>query len=166
MTAIAFKDGVVACDSLGMFGAYKLSRDVKKVRVLPGLQAIAGGTGATREIDAFIDWLCEPKGDAPDIATDEDGESDAIINVFHADGRIDVHSSSGVSHERLEFQGMGCFDFLIGAMAAGADAVTAVAAACEYVRGCDWPVKVYRFGKAEPEIITRDQWLASRAVIR
>jgi ATP-dependent protease HslVU (ClpYQ) peptidase subunit len=140
MTVIAYRDGVLASDSILSNGGMQFA-SMRKIgrRFYDG--SLYAGTGNAADVAAFMRW-CEDgrPGDAkPKLtnmigvvvtATGEILEFDENLNWFTAQGPI-YATGSGAA-------------FAIGAMAMGADATTAVSVAIHYESSCGGEIQVER----------------------
>lgn len=143
MTAIAYRDGVLAADSRANQGALIISSRSKKIarRTDGWLIGVAGECAAADEFMArFIagdnDWR------PPGITKAEDGFQALLIAP---DGLIWNAHESGRFRIDADFAAEGsATNFLFGAMAAGASAEEAVRLACLFRGDCGLPVQSVR----------------------
>lgn len=133
MTTIAYRGGVLAADTGVTVNGSKMGTLVKVWR-RPDDGALAGAAGSAGFSAAFRKWFLTPekeRGKPPEPIND-----DRIFDrgvVFHADGRIEVHEAGGSFDVSTTYYAFGNgSDVALGAMFAGADAPTAVAAAIEH----------------------------------
>lgn len=124
MTTIAYRDGVLAADTLVCESGRRVGRATK----IFGKAGVFGGVaGCLSHMNAFRDWfLGGMTGDPPSMKT-EDGESEAFI--VH-DGYVLTLSKMGWDVMRTESHAVGSGGpVALGAMASGASAEEAVKAA-------------------------------------
>lgn len=132
MTTIAYKDGVMASDSLAAAGTMNTG-DTPKVFRIHG--CLVGISGTARLIRVFTDWFAEhmDSGDVPPIAPNflepKVGSEDSIYAiVVTPNGKIWKYED-GLAPWPLDCKFIACGsgrDFAMGAMAMGAGAVKAV----------------------------------------
>lgn len=152
MTAIAYRDGVMAADTQLSGGDFPRGLVLKIARSPKGtLGAAAGFAGECARLRRWVedgevdDWIAErlarninaPFGDEPE-------RFGAIIAT--AAGRVICldHRGRAIEHD-APFHVEGSAEaILLGAMAAGASAEQAVRIAIEYDVGCGGPVQVER----------------------
>lgn len=143
MTAIAYKNGYLAADSCISSGGITLCVDVK-VRITDDGDMITG-SGNESEILAFEDWYMQGnlyRSENPHPSLSEG----TFIAVIKPDGSgTEYHSKGREPVSRIS--AYGCFDYLMGAMHAGASAEDAVVAAAKNCAGCGFPVRIYKAGK-------------------
>ena len=122
MTVIAFREGVLAADSLITGGGTRLGYASKIRKIGP---VLAAASGSWPQALSFLDWFSGGMdGDPPEV--DEKAEGLLIY-----DGRLVTWSDKGWDHIVAPFYAIGCGAAEArGAMAAGASAVEAVKAAC------------------------------------
>ena len=141
MTTIAYKDGILASDSLASSESHVVGYCDNKVTIV-GNKAIAF-TGDLDDKDVFIKWVINKKGKKPQF---ENGFGVFVIDIDtkelteYKDGeRVDYKS---------DFYTMGSGSLVaIGAMAHGATAKEAVEIACKYNLHTGGEVHVYDFNK-------------------
>lgn len=132
MTTIAYKDGVLAADSLATRNGAREGLSVKILRRGP---LLAGATGSADFAKAFRDWFARGcKGDCPPMGDPDKNWGEGFIIM--PDERLVVFGpaatwESGGLHDGTGAWGSGG-EFARGAMAAGATAEEAVAAACRF----------------------------------
>jgi ATP-dependent HslUV protease subunit HslV len=124
MTTVAYRDGILAADSLATSGDTVTGQAVKLKRLADGrLAAMLGRSGAAQRLLAWIEAGAQgeqPGGDAGVVIVDDDGAS------YYDDGVSERCS-------RAPFKAWGTGGCLaMGAMAAGASAEQAVRIACEW----------------------------------
>ncbi|UTC28589.1 hypothetical protein MARCHEWKA_00760 [Brevundimonas phage vB_BpoS-Marchewka] len=123
MTTIAFKDGVLAADSLVTSGG---QRDGFSQKIWRHRRVLIGGAGCTAICHRFCEWVRGGmRGKCP-----VEGSNNANGFVITPDGTMVVWGSQGpwVNTTGVVAFGSGG-DLAMGAMLAGASAVEAVAAA-------------------------------------
>ena len=148
MTTIAFKNGVLAADSMACIGNRKST--TKKIHIVDGKFVIAGA-GALADIMRVVEYVYE------------NGLSECTrlfdIEAFPSAIAIDINSGTPYRLERGvwlaitdEYYAVGSgADFALGAMAMGADAVAAVQHACSLDIYTAEPVECYALDKGEPD---------------
>lgn len=121
MTVIAFKDGVLAADSLITADGVRVGYTTKIRKIGP---VLAAGAGTMSFVQAFLDWLATGAEDDP---PETSGNSEGLL-IY--DGRI-LTWNDGWDHFVTPFYAIGSGRYqALGAMAAGASAREAVEAAC------------------------------------
>lgn len=146
MTAIAWKDGLLAVDCLATCGsAHRLVQS--KAAVIKGWVVVGCGSLLdTEKIHRVFekldgDWDGEKK-----IAEHEWPplkDQDSVVIFWRPNVAVILRSDC---HPEINYQRMDAFaasSFLLGAMHAGSTAIQAVASACWHVHGCGFPVEVY-----------------------
>lgn len=138
MTTIAYRDGVLAADSLVTLGDTKVhGRYLKIQRIGEYLVGVAGGVA---DCQAFVDWAKSPEDDPP-----PKGSYSAL--VIDGKGRLkEVEGGNPLPKLRgAKFAAIGSGGpFAIAAMYAGASAVDAVKIACKIDTGSGLPVKTLK----------------------
>lgn len=141
MTVVAYRDGVLAADTLvtSNGGGTRRAETVKIVKRGEVLGAAVGEFMASRR---FLDWVRSGlEGDCPDLG---EGESDAHGYIFHR-GRILTFTPKGRNTLDAPFWAAGSgFEFAMGAMAAGATPREAVVIAMQFDTGCGGRVQELR----------------------
>lgn len=150
MTCIAFKDGIMAADTLEVIDGGK-TRATKLVRVLRGknrgdILGIAGGSFIGSKL---LLWYSDPAHNPlPDLRDykDEDDEDGARALIYKRDGSLWLMNAAGATIPRKDaFFAIGCgAPYAIGAMAAGLSASRAVRIACRFDPYCALPVQTMR----------------------
>lgn len=129
MTTIAYRDGVLAADSLITENGSRWGAATKIVR--EG-RILAGASGSTALCQRFLAWVSGGRsGECPAM---KDGDEKATGVVFPG-GRIVVEYDTNARPIRLSapFYASGSGrEFAVGAMATGADAESAVRIAAKY----------------------------------
>jgi len=139
MTIIAFKDGVVAVDSLVTCSGLRVGRH-EKLWTHEGCAFAAAGR--SESVEVFRSWIVhgrpQPK---PSI------DVDFCALEVSPERRI-LQYENGLVPLRIDVGGMlalGCGrEIALGAMAAGASAQRAVEIACDLHLGCGPPIKLVR----------------------
>lgn len=157
MTAIAFRDGVLATDSLLQSGPVRFV-NVEKAFIGPARSFMAAGSGLRHDAERVFHWLAGGEQVDPPNLSDDD---ESTVIVVYPDGGVRMLGRGHFPSERLypRFVCSGASQFLQGALASGASAVNAVAAACLWHDACDFPIYAYRFDRPEPEVIRRAEYL-------
>lgn len=137
MTTIAYRDGVIAADSLISMGDVRAGSVVKIVRVPGG--GLAGAAGELGGMYRFLEWA--HYGGEETTADFAGCEIDGFL--VRPDGTLLVTDSlGGVSPIKAPFHAVGSGrELALGAMAAGADAVEAVKIAVRFDTRSGGPVK-------------------------
>lgn len=144
MTAVAYRNGVLAADSSCFQGSI-LGGKVRKIWRL-GDGRLFAASGRSADIEVCRLWIEECNAALhPAPADKEFGFSALVVGPGARDVvkiEWDFRPFPGLE---AEFWALGChFEFLQGAMAAGASAEAAVALACRYGDGAVGPVQVER----------------------
>ena len=130
MTTIAYRDGVLAADTLATWCGGRSGYATKVVKRGPML---AAASGAATACGRFLDWFKSGMPDMPDMG---DGQKEgywATGIIVMPDDMIVEFSPDGVSRKRAEMYAVGSgADYALGAMAAGATAEGAVQAAIRF----------------------------------
>lgn len=132
MTTIAYCSGVLAADTGMVVNGCKLGRMTKVARREDGALAAAAGTAGYAA--AFLKWFLAPENDkgSPPEPKGDDRYFDRGV-IFYPDGHIEVHELGGQFNTSAPYYAFGSgSEAALGAMFAGADARTAVAAAIEH----------------------------------
>lgn len=169
MTAIAYVNGILAVDSLLVEAdAFKLCA-VDKVKVVTTTEGVwlLSGAGVVNNSQKAQDFLedyitgVNEQGNRPitedefvaKISRDYDVEAtDFSLLVVRPSGGWSYFNSHGFEgHYPMSVPSVtgSAYQFLIGAIAAGADAPTAVRLAAEKMTNCGPPVRVYKHGIGE-----------------
>ena len=145
MTAIAYRDGVLAADSVGWTAGCSVKVPVApKIRRLPcGVYAAAGNTTV---IDEFYDWMSgDPLARRPEGLVDEDFSSICVRpngTVWFCTHRLHF------TQLHAEFLAIGGpSEFMMGALFAGATAEQAVRLAIEHTYSAGGHVQTMRIGQ-------------------
>lgn len=125
MTTIAYRDGILACDS-GMVLGEVLVGKTQKAWAYKG--HIVTGCGDASDIFAFRDWFVRGmKGDCPDP------NGDGFLILITPEGLVMEREKYGWVKKDCPFYAWGSgFEIALGALAHGASAREAVEIACEY----------------------------------
>ena len=122
MTTIAYRDGVLAADSLATCNGMRDGYGAKIWRVG---RLLVGGAGSRAECLKFRDWVVAGMKGRPDIA-----ETNAIVV---SPEHVVCWSEKGCWPVAEPFYAIGSgYEIAIGAMAVGADAERAVHIAAQY----------------------------------
>ncbi|MDB6036001.1 MAG: proteasome and subunit [Verrucomicrobiales bacterium] len=123
MTTIAFRDGILASDSLASYGETKVPGDMQKLfRLRDG--SAAGVTGSEGEWRRVIAWLDGDRG-APQ--PQPIGENRSSVIVLHIDGTIEIFEDGYHFTESSKFMAWGSGQpAALGALHAGMSAADAV----------------------------------------
>lgn len=143
MTAIAFRDGVMAADTAvwaSTGGGYTVVGRYRKIdRLKDG--SLFASTGRSADHQAVIRWL----------ATDQEGETPKVKEQFSAiwarrRGVLKIEDDvRPFDMPQADFYAAGAsMEFLLGALAAGASAEEAVRLAIQYTDGAAGDVQVER----------------------
>lgn len=151
MTAIAYKAGIMAADTVEISANNMILGTVSKITRSPA-GALGAASGLSPACYRFAEWfrLGGWEDDAPLFAERvEDGKFGAlIVEPCGSVWRIDP-SGRRYQAGRAPFYVEGaCYQILTGAMAAGASAEEAVKIALQYDRDCGGEVQVERLGDA------------------
>ncbi len=146
MTVIAYKDGVMACDSCWSDNGLVANSANKIVRLSSGGLLGEAGDSDTRDIIALLDKVKKAAQLPPREAISKLGIDYAALlvlpdaSLWHVYADIEK-KDYGLFPVRLPFAAVGCGKQLaIGAMAAGASAVQAASIACQWDTMCRPPI--------------------------
>lgn len=143
MTTIAFKDGVMAADSMqsGDFIDPVECKKILKIKVYNNViptDVLVGCAGQVSALSAFIAWYKECKKPEKWPAGFEEGFS---ALVYHNSELLYYGGSYGYGIDVGKFSAIGTgSEIAMGAMMAGASAVEAVEIACDLDTGSRKPV--------------------------
>jgi ATP-dependent HslUV protease subunit HslV len=132
LTTIAYRDGVLAADSLVTTNTHRDGIVVKITKRGPFLAAACGSWPTCLR---FLDWFRAgmPIERAPDMSGGDDDKRGACGHIFMPDHLVLTASASGWSRRRAEYYATGTgADYAYGAMAMGASAEDAVRAALKF----------------------------------
>lgn len=126
MTTIAYRDGVLAADTLSTRNG---AREGVAVKIVQRGDLLAGASGASDFAKAFRDWFRQGcRGDCPPLGDPEKNWAEGFIIM--PDDRLVTFGPTAQWAEKGMFSGMNAWgsgaDFARGAMAAGATAEEAV----------------------------------------
>lgn len=140
MTTIAWRDGILATDSLVTTGSRRAGLRHKGGRVGPLLFAHVGDSSLCLRWEA---WLRGGMvGHAPPL---QYSEADACAYIFMPDGQIAWFHKHGAEALRAPFWAGGSgAEFALGAMSAGASAEAAVASAITHDIYSGGPIQTFR----------------------
>lgn len=142
MTVVAYRDGVLAADSAASDGD-TIAHDIKKCWRIRG--NLIGCAGFVTDITKFILWFRD--------GADEDEfpkMRDLSALMVTPDAKIYSYDQLGPAPTECtsKYVAMGSGGAIaLGAMYAGADAVTAVKAAIKHSHGCAGPIRTLRLSK-------------------
>lgn len=141
MTTIAYRDGVLAADSLVTLGSTKVHGSYQKIRRIGDY--LIGTAGSVADCQAFVVWLKE--GD--DTLPPPKGEYGAL--VVGPQGKVrEIENGSVLPSPRgAKFFALGSGGpFALAAMYAGATAAEAVKIAAKIDTNTGLPVKTLKIG--------------------
>lgn len=144
MTTIAYRDGVLAADSLVTLGSTKVHGSYQKIRRIG--DHIIGTAGSVASCQAFIDWI--RMGDGETLPPK--GEYNALI--IDPRGRVrEIENGSVLPVPRgAKFFAIGSGSpYALAAMYAGANAAEAVKIAAKIDTSTGLPVKTLKLRKQE-----------------
>lgn len=139
MTTIAYRDGVLAADSLVTLGSTKVHGSYQKIRRIG--EYLVGTAGSVASCQAFVDWL--RSGD--DSHPPPKGEYNALI--VDPRGRVrEIENGSVLPVPRgAKFFAIGSGSpYALAAMYAGATAIDAVKIAAKIDTSTGLPVKTLK----------------------
>lgn len=142
MTTLAYKDGVLASDSMALNSWNILGA---KAKIDRRGSILFGASGRSSSIcRAFVDWGRRGfVGDPPQMRMG-DGE-DACGFIFPGEDRIIMWTHDGPNEFRAPYFGFGSGgEFATGAMAAGASPEEAIRIASQWDLGTNLPLRVVR----------------------
>lgn len=130
LTTIAYRDGVLAADTLassipGLDRVTKLKRRG---------DAIYGVSGSLLDCQALVDWYFGPRDAPPKYFLVGDERPDAALLVMHDDGRVYASGWGGYATELTNsYAAIGSgSEYAVGAMYMGANAIRAIQAAMRH----------------------------------
>jgi ATP-dependent protease HslVU (ClpYQ) peptidase subunit len=141
MTTIAYRDGVLAADSLVTLGHTKVHGSYQKIRRIGSY--LVGTVGSVADCQAFMEWL--KRGD--DTHPPRKGEYSAL--VIDPRGKVRELENGSVlpSPRGAKFFALGSGGtFALAAMYAGATATEAVKIAAKIDTNTGLPVKTLKIG--------------------
>lgn len=151
MTCIAYRDGIMAADTLEVFADAGKTFCAKLYRVPSGKNRgdILGLSGGSFIGNILRKWYLDPaRNPLPDLAAykDEDDEDGARALVYKKDKTLWLMNATGSlipRHDNYYSIGAGA-PYAMGAMAAGKSAAQAVRIACRFEPYCGRPVQTMR----------------------
>lgn len=144
MTVIAYRDGVLAADTLATAGDSKIGSAIKIARNSNG--DLAGAAGLASYNHAFLKWFTGLESGQPPEARDEPSKDiyDRGV-IFRKNGQIEVFEPSGKHTATAPYYAFGSGrPEALGAMHAGASAEGAVRAAMAHDKNCGGDITVLR----------------------
>jgi hypothetical protein len=83
MTTIAYRDGVLAADTLLTSSAMR-NGYARKIRERDGM--LAGASGTLAQMQTFLDWFdAGMTGDPPSMAFDKENCAEALVIISHSE---------------------------------------------------------------------------------
>lgn len=151
MTVIAYRDGVLAADTLEVFDDAGKTYCSKLHRITTGKHRgdIIGVSGGSFIGGLLTAWYTDPQHhDKPDMADfqDTDDADGCRALVVKRDGSVWLTNATGVllpRHDRFFAIGHGA-PFAMGAMAAGRSAREACRIACRFSEYCGLPIQTMK----------------------
>lgn len=148
MTAIAYRAGVLAADTAGFIGNMIVGFSRKIARGPDG--RVAGATGDAAIGDSFLDAVERGEEKEWQVPTGTKPEDFAAVVVMPDEVIYEV-VDTGYHNIAAPFFAIGsAYEFLMGAMAAGASAEEAVRLAIKHTRAAGGEVHVERLGDQAP----------------
>lgn len=141
MTTIAYKDGVLAADSLATWGD---NRDGYVTKIRRRGNVLAAVSGSIAHGQAFLDWfVLGMKGDPPPMGGSDDGNAHGFL--ITPDDWLCMWGPRGWERSRGPTMTAGSGgEFAKGAMSAGCSAPDAVAIAIQHDTKSGGPITVLR----------------------
>lgn len=138
MTVVAYKDGVLASDSLIQAGGMRSGSATKIIKTRDGF--LAGGAGEMGKMVRFLRWA---DGDKSEPTEDLEGFEGILV---YPDGRVISYDGTGEPLDiKSEFYALGTgSDIAIGVMEMGGTPQQAVKAAIKWSTGCGGKVQVVK----------------------
>jgi hypothetical protein len=138
LTTIAYRDGILAADSLVTSDGIRTSTIVKLARREKD-GTLFGACGRASLIRAAREWFL--RGEPPeDRIKIKDNEAQFII--VRPNNDVETWDESGSSDDAAPFHALGSGrDIALGAMAAGASAIEAVRIAAKFDTGTGGPIR-------------------------
>lgn len=146
MTTIAYRDGMLAADTLVTTSTH---RDGYITKIRKRGPFLAGAAGCLPIALRFMDWFSEglPAGRAPDMSGGDQEKWGSSGYIFTPRGLILGFSCQGWTRKRAPFYAMGTgADYCYGAMCMGATAEEAVRAALVHETASGGEITVLRHG--------------------
>ncbi len=141
MTAIAYRDGILACDRQVTWSSVtSIAKKYHKVKV-PGMGVcVLVMSGYVYGEEVILEQLASTSKGTGQSTGDMQPQSrygflitkDLHVHGVYGDGRVGLREH----HDNTFFAEGSAFQFLMGAMAAGMSAESAVNLACEYCDAC------------------------------
>jgi hypothetical protein len=143
MTTIAYKGGVVACDSQSTHEQLVCDGRDKAIKANGKVYLISGSLVLGHQ---FVKWVSGDRAGECPITPDSTIE---VLEMDLKTGRARTWEGSMplLVMDKMYVMGSGCH-LALGAMAAGSDPVAAVKIACQYDTGSSGRVQVFRSEKA------------------
>lgn len=127
MTTIAYRDGVMAADTLVTSNGKRDGQKIKIARNAAG--DLAGAAGNSAVCQQFLEWFSSGEKHEPPEFDEELGNG----LIVRADGTIELYMKHGVSKSTADFYSLGSgYQIALGAMSMGATAEIAVRKAMEF----------------------------------
>lgn len=169
MTAIVYKSGILAVDSLLTEGEDYRFCEAEKVRIVRTLTGVwlMAGAGIANHVEKMMnfieDWImgadtseCQPRTEEAFLAKisreyDCDASEGSLIVVRPSGGWSYFNKHGFEGHYPITTPSMNgsAYAFLYGASAAGASAPDAVLLATQKMTNCGGPVRVYKHNVGE-----------------
>lgn len=148
MTVIAYRDGIIACDSLINDDGIKCGY-ARKIVAVPG-DGVAAACNDLPGIHAFLDWASKgfKKKSRPIMGSNQ--ISGAHVTAAGVAWFYDANLMPYLCETPFFSLGSGS-DIAVGAMAAGAPAIEAVRIAIAYCGTCGGPIKALTLAGTEIE---------------
>lgn len=141
MTTIAFRDGIIASDSLASYGDNKVPSDMQKLFVLVDGR-IAGVTGNEGLWRRMLWWL---QGDRKEQQPEPSNDKSYTIVVLRTDGEVEIFEDGYHYIETAPFMAYGSGQAAaLGALHAGCSAAEAVRIATLVDKNSGGAVKTLR----------------------
>lgn len=129
MSTIAYRDGIIAADTLCVRNGTRTGSFTKIARHANG--TLGGAVGSLIFGSAFLKWVCEGTGDPPPREKD-DGYYDAGL-LIRPDGIIEVFEFKGQAIIRAPYYALGSgSEFAFASMFRGDSAAVAIATAIHF----------------------------------
>ena len=152
MTSVAYRNGVLAVDSLASNGGFKFEPPLEKAAVIElgsGFFAVVAGSGKAATLRRLQRWAANElsawvlAGADLDVLPEIEKEDESCVFISIPGRPLIVVLADGADELLAPFSATGEFHFACGAMAAGCSAPMAVALCALYSDGCGFPVHVY-----------------------
>lgn len=138
MTTIAFREGVLAADSIISYSGFNLGEADKIVRAGDYYVALAGSAYLRQPLE---EWLASGacQADLPVLLQENSGQFSAL--VMNKYGHVFEYDNGFLLQVNAPYYAIGSGShFAIGALAHGASAMEAVAAACKHDKASGGPI--------------------------